>query len=293
MARDAEERPVIKSPLRYPGGKAFLCGYVERFLKHNQLRPARFVEPFAGGASVSLCLLGKDLVDSISLYDKDPLVSSFWNATFRDNSWLRRRVSTAPITLQNWEKEKAKPLNGSRSNAWKCLFLNRTSFSGILAPDAGPLGGRAQESAYKIDCRFYRETVNSRLDQLNKLSDRVLEIDAIDWSDAVDRIETLPEEQKNNCLIYLDPPFFHKADRLYRHYFKEADHEALAERLSTLQVPWLLSYDYCTEALSLFRRHKFHYRQVPVRYTSSSEKVRSGKKELVASNLPLPKGIPK
>jgi len=51
----------ILSPLRYLGAKRRLAGYVAEVLPLNLLCPKVFVEPFAGGASVSLQLLNDDL----------------------------------------------------------------------------------------------------------------------------------------------------------------------------------------------------------------------------------------
>ena len=41
----------ILSPLRYPGAKRRLSGYVAETLRLNGIRPRLLVEPFAGGAS--------------------------------------------------------------------------------------------------------------------------------------------------------------------------------------------------------------------------------------------------
>ena len=46
----------ILSPLRYPGSKRRLAVYIAETLRLNGLQPKLFVEPFAGGASVALCI---------------------------------------------------------------------------------------------------------------------------------------------------------------------------------------------------------------------------------------------
>ena len=43
-----------RSPFRYPGGKTWLIPYIREWLQCKSTRPARFIEPFAGGAIVSL-----------------------------------------------------------------------------------------------------------------------------------------------------------------------------------------------------------------------------------------------
>jgi DNA adenine methylase len=281
---------LLKSPLRYPGGKNFLCRYVEKTFKVNNFTPRIVIEPFAGGASISLHLLGEGLVEKIALYDIDPLVADFWYAVFFDGKWLRKKYQQAKVTLDAWEKLHSLPVNGYKTNAWKCLFLNRTSFSGILTEMAGPLGGKKQSSRFRIDCRFYRRTIENRLKELWSWREKVEDIQVANWEDIVKLYSKNYSSKKKDCFIYLDPPFFNKAERLYNHYFDQQDHERVVRTLAHLKVPWLISYDYCEDAIDLFRKYKLTFRTVPVRYTSSTQKSRIYKKELVASNLILPRG---
>lgn len=282
-------KPILKSPLRYPGGKSFLVPYVVRFLALNKLKPHIFVEPFAGGASISLALLGLNLVENIALYDSDPLIVGFWKVIFRDGIWLQEMVEREQVNLELWETLRGSKAQSDRDNAWKCLFLNRTSFSGILTQKAGPIGGKAQSSIYKIDCRFYRETLKKRLQDLWSIRDRVQEIAKTDWKDVVQQYKNaVSVDGKDDRVFYFDPPFFHKAEILYNKFFKYQDHEMLIKTLSTLDAPWLLSYDHCNEVIELFNRYDLKYKEIPVRYTSSAQQVRKEKLELVASNLSLP-----
>ncbi len=48
------------SPLRYPGGKRKLAPFIADLIAKSNVRPELFVEPFAGGASVSVSLLEAD-----------------------------------------------------------------------------------------------------------------------------------------------------------------------------------------------------------------------------------------
>lgn len=50
-----------------------------------------------------------------------------------------------------------------RDRAMRCLFFNRTNFSGILHGRAGPLGGRTQASQHTIGCRFNHDDAVKRL----------------------------------------------------------------------------------------------------------------------------------
>ncbi len=289
MSTPSDRSEDLQSPLRYPGGKRFLCPYIEAIIRRNKLKPRLLVEPFAGGASVALHLLGLGLVEKIALYDADPMVVGLWQTVFHDGKWLRRKVRGAKITLDLWEQLKDAPLDGNRNNAWKCLFLNRTSFSGILSQQAGPIGGKLQQSDYKIDCRFYRDTTIKRLKRLAAHKYLVEDIGVATWQATLKKFAVNKGTEKSDTLIYLDPPFYHKADRLYGHYFLSGQHEELIKRLAKSHQPWILSYDNCTEIVSLFRKYGLRYRSVPVSYTSSVGCKRESKKELVASNLSLPK----
>ena len=55
----------VASPLRYPGGKSVLSGYVASLIDVLGIRDVTYVEPYAGGAGVALRLLkdyGIDLI---------------------------------------------------------------------------------------------------------------------------------------------------------------------------------------------------------------------------------------
>src|SRR5438034_1229838 len=138
----------ILSPLRYPGAKRRLGGYIVEALHLNGLRPRLLVEPFAGGANVALQLLAYSAVDKVVLGERDALLASFWRTVFFDADWLIEQVQTIPVTVHQWERFRKAPGDTDRDRALACLFLNRTSFSGILADNAGPIGGRHQRSIY-------------------------------------------------------------------------------------------------------------------------------------------------
>ena len=50
------------TPLRYPGGKATLINYVEKFLTSNNISLDSIMEPYAGTASISIGLLRDNIV---------------------------------------------------------------------------------------------------------------------------------------------------------------------------------------------------------------------------------------
>lgn len=232
-------------------------------------KPQLFVEPFAGGASTSLRLAGAGSVERVLLADADPLVARFWQVAAEHTDWLIDRMWDEPVTLERWDYWRSW-MPGSphdRDIAVKCLFLNRTTFSGILHGRAGPIGGRKQRSNYKIDCRFNKEGLAAQLRFIGDLyrSNRLAGVWCKDWKDTLTDVATwykvlIPDR----VITYLDPPYLAKSPKLYGHSFDpcggyaesrsplERDgwlrgfgHHQLAEYLRhCAQNRWILSYDH-------------------------------------------------
>jgi DNA adenine methylase len=283
------DRVTVLSPLRYPGSKRRLASYIKKILQINALSPDLFVEPFAGGASVALQLLSENAVDRAGLIDRDPLVAAFWKTVFLEPEWLIEQVYTIDITLERWKALKSFVPTTRRDRALACLFLNRTSFSGILAPGVGPLGGWAQTSQYRIDCRFPRETLAKRLFQIGRLKDRIAFVWNVSWSQGLGRIRFLQQQGRlpQNTVYYCDPPFFNKADQLYTYYFLEKDHSQLRDALLALKDPWILSYDSAARVKELYDEADHGSAQVELLYSMASQGGHRVAREVIVSNLPF------
>jgi DNA adenine methylase len=274
----------ILSPLRYPGAKRRLAGYVAEVLRLNGLKPRLFVEPFAGGASVALALLNDGLVETIALGERDPLVAGFWKTVFWDSEWLIEQMTNTPVTVEKWRQFRAGKFRGDRERALACLFLNRTSFSGILSDSAGPIGGCEQKSKYKIDCRYAPETIARRIRQAAALADKVLFVRQGDWQRTLEQVNGWDYEPEE-VFIYLDPPFYERAERLYRHFFQTTDHEALRDVTRNLRQWWLLSYDSAKEILDLYADHDTAPKKIDLLYSVNQTPVKA--QEIIVTNLPI------
>ncbi|HEV2800684.1 MAG TPA: DNA adenine methylase [Pyrinomonadaceae bacterium] len=285
-AREALARRNVSiiSPLRYPGGKRRLAGYIAEAIRLNGLRPRLFVEPFAGGASVALQLLNDGLVERIALGEKDPLLASFWKTVFNDHEWLVEKLRETEPTLANWDRFKHATHTDDRTRALACLFLNRTSFSGIIAPGGGPLGGRAQKSAYALGCRYPVESLARRIKQAAQLSERVLFVNEGDWQHTVRRVRAR-KFRPLEVLYYFDPPFYHKAEKLYRFYFDTAEHQRLHDALSELGQPWLLSYDAAQPIIDMYMDNGIGPKRVELLYSAANSDKPVEMQELIVTNL--------
>lgn len=277
------------SPLRYPGAKRWISGYISRSIARNHLLPSLFVEPFVGGGSVAIAQLHAGLVQKVVLNDIDPLVAALWKTVFFDTNWLISKILRTDVTLDEWKRQKASRPISTRGLAFKCLFLNRTSFSGVLTNRAGPLGGQCQRSQYKIDCRFNKATLIRRIEEIAAFSPRVAGVWNLPWKSALSRVAQMQEvgALPKASIVYLDPPFYRKASGLYRHYFDHQEHLRLRDFLMDFDDPWILSYDACPEVLELYRRdNTLQASAVHLIYTASQKSKRCIGREIIVSNLP-------
>ena len=279
----------VLSPLRYPGSKRKLIKYFNKILTRNNFSPKVVVEPFVGGGSLFLSFLGKQSVQKVIIADKDPLVSGFWNILLFHTERLIRFINTTEVTLSQFDYYRIIAGNPNQyselQRAHACLFLNRTSFSGILNPSAGPIGGREQVSDYRIDCRFGKRNLIKRIREIAMFKEKVTVL-ASDWTDTVKYCLKQFTYEAKEFLFYFDPPFYKKADQLYRHYFHEKDHEALRDELVKLEHPWILSYDKTNEIKNLYIRFKKIHVQMPYSINSPATRL---EKELIITPLELPR----
>lgn len=281
----------VVSPLRYPGAKRQLFVTLRDLIKANVPPPRLLLEPFCGGATSSLRLLGLGVVEHAVLADADPLIGAFWRVAAFDTDWLVSAMREEAVTVDRWDRWRlAKPRN-RRDRALKCLFLNRTTFSGILHGRAGPIGGRAQKSAYKIDCRYGADGLERRIRAVGNLADtgRLLDVWTCDWETSLDRARTwYPQLTPNEIVVYLDPPYVDKAATLYDKSFDNEGHRNLASTLREVSgFRWVLSYDDADLTRSLYP-HRRSYRRitVPHRYSAAGSKTRTSRDELLVTNFP-------
>jgi DNA adenine methylase len=197
------------------------------------------------------------LVENIGLVDLDRRIAAFWATVFHDSAWLLEQIASIPLDLDQWRAFRAVQRGSRRELALACLYLNRTSFSGILADRAGPLGGTRVFDADKFGCRFPRETLARRVRHLATHRENVKFIWSRDWRDAVRELHSKGETGTidGQLFYFVDPPFFHKAERLYRHSFTRRQHQRLRDGLVKMNPdsePWLLSYDSLPEVEALY-----------------------------------------
>jgi DNA adenine methylase len=267
------------TPLRYPGGKRKLGPFIADLITKDGRKPKLIAEPFAGGASVSISLLEAGYAEEIALNDLDELVAAFWSIVFsRDADALAEIVENAEVSVPEWYRMKKLRPASMMEAAFKCLFLNRTSFSGSLHNQAGPMGGRNQAKGDLIGSRFNKEKIAKRIRQLGRIHERVRSVTCGHYSQAI------RTHGSADTLWYLDPPFFAKADRLYRHHFDEAAHNFMCMNVTRIKGRWILSYDDHADARRLYGDNP-GFARIGLQYTAAVGETRQQKGEIVVSDI--------
>jgi DNA adenine methylase len=248
-----------RTPLRYPGGKQKLAPFIDEVLGANGAVGWTYVEPYAGGAGVGIELLLRDRVRRVYLNDSSPHIYAFWKSILGQPEAFSRRISRCSLDIETWRRHREvfrKPADHDVLDVgFSTFYLNRCNRSGVLT--GGVIGGLKQKGKWKIDARFPRTELIKRVEAIAAYSTKI----SISNDDAeeflVKKVNSLPA----TTLVYCDPPYFSRADRLYLDHYKEADHARLAKLVqSSLKRPWLVSYDGHPHILSLYqKRRKFTY----------------------------------
>jgi DNA adenine methylase len=246
----------FKTPLRYPGGKQKLAPFIREVLRENDLIGGEYAEPYAGGAGVAMELLLDGSVATVHLNDSSLPVYSFWSSIINHTTDFIKLIETASMTVTEWKRQREILRRASEFSeldvGFSLFFLNRCNRSGI--PNAGVIGGLEQAGKWKMDARFPRSDLIHRIEliALKKNSIKVYKQDAEDF------IKKQIPKTPRNTLVYCDPPYFHKASRLYLDHYLPEDHKHLADTIQTkLKRPWIVSYDSVPEIIGFYaaRRH--------------------------------------
>lgn len=230
------------TPLRYPGGKGKTYNYVKHLVIINKC--SHYIEPFAGGAEVAIKLLLNNQVKKITINDYDKSIYALWYSIIYHTKELIELIIKTPITMKEWYKQKK--IQEQKENkdlslielGFSTLFLNRTNRSGIIK--AGVIGGKNQIGNYKMDCRFNKKNIVSRIERIAKRKNDI----KLYNKNASDFIKQHISKTKN-ALIFIDPPYYYKGASLYTNFYTPDDHIELSKIIINhmKDKKWILTYD--------------------------------------------------
>lgn len=242
----------FNTPLRYPGGKGKLTGFIKMIFEHNDLLDGHYVEPYAGGAGIALNLLTLGYASCIHLNDLNPAVFAFWHSAINQSEELCKAIHDVEVTMEEWHRQKAilnDPTNHSPLEVgFSTFFLNRTNRSGIIW--GGAIGGKNQDGPWKLDARFNKDDLIRRLERIALYRSRIRLYNL----DAAELIKTVLPTLPSKTLIYLDPPYYVKGRGLYENHYLHDDHVSIAKLVKKhLTHNWIVSYDHTPEIIDMYK----------------------------------------
>jgi DNA adenine methylase len=247
-----------RSPFRYPGGKTWLVPYIRDWLSSKRTKPARLIEPFAGGAIVSLTAAFEGLARHIVFAEVDEGVASVWRVVLNGQAeWLAKQILNFDLTLENVTRVLRKEATEFREKAFQTILRNRVQRGGILAEGAGLI--KTGENGRGLNSRWYPETLARRIREINRQKDRITFVEG----DGFDLIEEHKADVE--AVFYIDPPYTIAARRLYKVW--QMDQAKLFEAMAACRGDFLMSYDNTAEIVALAKGHGFESRPVAMKNT--------------------------
>ena len=276
------------SPLRYPGGKNKLAKFIAKICVDNNINN-HYIEPYAGGAAVALYLLMEGKVSKITINDFDRSIYAFWHLVLKNTKKFCNLIEETDITIENWLKAKEIQKNKKKATllelGFSAFFLNRTNISGII--NAGVIGGIKQEGKYKMNCRFNKRNLISRI---NKIAEYKKNITIYNLN-AVELIKKIQKKETNSqTVFYFDPPYYIKGSSLYVNYYNHADHEEIAKMIKKIKKSeWIISYDNASQIQKIY---SWVSKKIEYSVSHAAHEAKIGKEVLFFSkNLKFQKGI--
>lgn len=241
-----------RSPLRYPGGKTWLIPHIREWLRHT--KPDVLIEPFAGGAIVSLTAVMEDLVAAAVMVEIDRDVAAFWRSALESGATLQEWIRQFEPTLDRVREIEQVPPASVAAHGFRTLVLNRTRRGGILAPGASLC--RNGENGRGLSSRWYPETLAARLAAIQEYEHRLVFAE----SDGLKLLPMLLRGWGKKAAVFLDPPYTAQGgkragSRLYAH--SSIDHPALFDMLAEHKPNFLMTYDAAPEIVDLVHKHDF------------------------------------
>lgn len=225
---------ILKSPLRYPGGKSRAVKQILNLLPPDL---TRLCSPFVGGGSVELALAANGV--EVYAYDAFSPLVNFWKVLLADAPNLARLVREHyPMRKTTFYALQKRRLNskGDEQSAAVFFALNRSSFSGTtLSGGMSPGHPRFTDASIAKLAKF-------KVDGFH-----------VERDDFKQSIRRHPQD-----FLYLDPPYCISCNLYGKRgdHHRDFDHAGLAELLHK-RDGWLLSYNDCDAVRDLYNGYRF------------------------------------
>jgi DNA adenine methylase len=247
-----------RSPFRYPGGKTWFVPYIRDWLHSKAHTPTRLIEPFAGGAIVSLTVAFERLARHVIFSEWDENVAAVWRVVLNGQAeWLAKRILHFELTLENVRAVLNTEAHEIRDKAFQTILRNRVQRGGILAAGAGLV--KEGENGKGLSSRWYPVTLARRIREINGSKDRLSFV----HGDGFDLISE--HKSDSDAIFYIDPPYTAAARRLYTKW--NVDHARLFSLMRECKGDFLMSYDNTVEIIALAKKYEFQTRPIAMKNT--------------------------
>jgi DNA adenine methylase len=253
-----------RSPFRYPGGKTWLVPRVRLWLRSLPQRAVELIEPFAGGAIVSLTAVFENLVDRATLVELDDQVAAVWQTILsEDGVRLAEDVARFTLSAEAIRELLTRSHDSVYDLAFATLVKNRVQRGGILAPGASLM--KAGENGRGLASRWYPQTLRKRILAIAGMRHRIRFL----HTDGVAYLES--QASRPDVVYFIDPPYTVAGKRLYTHF--EIDHDRLFAIAATLAGDFLMTYDNTSEVRWLAEKHGFQTAEIAMMNTHNATKT--------------------
>ena len=211
---------LIRSPLRYPGGKYELMNTLLWYLPQNS-KQLTLYEPFVGGGVYFLNTL--DNFKYIHINDIDTRVYLFWKHLYDSPHELALEIRKIKPSKEFYSQVKNTDIEDSIEYTAKWFVMNRLAFNGNTAT-----GGYSGPSRFTDKCIDYLEYIGDKIKSYNITITN-------------DHYSKIFMTYNQNGFMYLDPPYSNTKNLYLDH--NNFDHNLFRLVLSTIKIPWVLSYN--------------------------------------------------
>lgn len=257
-ARSSKSINKYLSPFRYPGGKSWFVDYARRWLTAQAQQPKLLVEPFGGGAGISLVAVHEKLVEQATFAEIDRDVAATWATVLNGHaSWLAKEILAFRVSRERVEMKLKEEPRTEYERAFQCLLRNRMARGGVLSEGAGLI--RHGEDGKGLKSRWYPETLARRIQTIAGLKQRLI----FHQKDAFQVINDYLD--RTDAVFFIDPPYTQAARRLYRHW--NINHEKLFELMQDVKGDVLMTYNDRREVRVWADRYGFKVRRISMRTT--------------------------
>jgi DNA adenine methylase len=275
---------MIKSPLRYPGGKSKAINQIIEYLPESFYE---FREPFVGGGSVFIYLKQKFPDIKIWINDLNRELFLFWKFAQSDISQLvaevrkiKNQFSDGKLLFKELTSVHVNNLS-DLERAVRFFVLNRITFSGTVES-----GGFSQEAFHK---RFTNSSID-RLEKLGSILSKDILITNLDYSELLDSVG-------KKVFLFLDPPYFSATkSKLYGkdgNLHTSFEHQKFAELLKQCHHQWLITYDDSPQIRENFNWAKISEWELQYGMNNYKQSNAAKGKELFINNYEIQRNLEK